>query len=156
MTATGETGVTHVREYRCCIADGCGREYDANMPETRDRATLRLFAEHYCPECRQKGTGTGAGADSGAAVSVVVTPAPTYPQCTTLTARQSIEFRNPATGRMVRIRAGERVWIASAEHYQRSTGQAQVVRNGRNAGRGWYMVLTDIRAYFERVTEVTE
>lgn len=35
-----------------CIHDGCGKEFDPTIPETRDDSTLRPFWMRYCPEHR--------------------------------------------------------------------------------------------------------
>lgn len=38
-----------------CIRDGCGKQFDKSIPETRDSRTLRPFWQRYCPEHRVTG-----------------------------------------------------------------------------------------------------
>lgn len=38
-----------------CIRNGCGKQFDKSIPETRDSRTLRPFWQRYCPEHRVTG-----------------------------------------------------------------------------------------------------
>lgn len=98
-------------------------------------------------------TETTTGATGGAASMASMATAPTYPQCTEFRARTpGFQFRNPETGRVVRVLPGHVLWVTSTEVYQRKHGHVMLARQGQSMGSGWAFALDGIAGSFDLVT----